>query len=506
MLARPDPRYPPGPPAVPAVPAVGSRPPPRVAGHTGGMTDSYDLIVIGAGAVGENLADRAVQGGLTVAIVEGELVGGECSYWACMPSKALLGPPLALAAARAVEGAAPAVTGELDVEAVLARRTKFTSGWDDAGQVAWLDGAGITLIRGHGRLAGAKRVRVTTTDGDVRTLTAHHAVAVCTGTSATIPPIEGLADARPWTSREATSATAVPASLVIIGGGVVATEMATAYGFFGSRVTMLVRGELLAGLEPFAGEMVTESLRGMGVDIRLGVSSTAVVRDGDTVTVTLDDGTTVSAAEVLVATGRTAATADLGLSSVGLPDKGFLTTDDTLRVEGFDWLYAAGDATGRALLTHQGKYQARAAGDVIAARANGDPIQDQPWGRHVATADHAAVPAVVFSHPEIASIGLTADQAREKYDHIKVVDYDLGQVSGSKLHADDYSGRARMVVDTDREVIVGLTLVGPEVGEMIHAATIAVVAGVPIARLWHAVPSYPTMSEIWLRLLETYGR
>jgi pyruvate/2-oxoglutarate dehydrogenase complex dihydrolipoamide dehydrogenase (E3) component len=470
------------------------------------MSDSYDVIVIGAGPVGENVADRAVQGGLSVVVVENELVGGECSYWACMPSKALLGPPLALAAARAIDGAKQAVTGSLDVEAVLARRTWFTGDGDDSGQVQWLESASIDLVRGHGRLAGEKTVEVTTPDGTVRTLTARHAVAVCTGTTAAVPPIDGLAAAKPWTSREATSAKTVPASLVVVGGGVVATEMATAYSFFGSKVTMLVRSGLLAGLEPFAGEMVADSLRELGADLRLGVSPTAVRRDGSGVHVTLDDGSTVDAAEILVATGRTPATSDVGLDTVGLPTKGYLTVDDTLRVEGSDWLYAVGDVNGRALLTHQGKYQARAAGDVIAARASGAPVDDAPWGTHVATADHAAVPAVVFSHPEVASIGLTEAKARDTYASVRVVDYDLGQVSGSKLHADGYRGKARMVVDTDREVIVGLTLVGAEVGEMIHAATIAVVGEVPISRLWHAVPSYPTMSEIWLRLLETYGR
>ncbi|MEP6981250.1 MAG: NAD(P)/FAD-dependent oxidoreductase [Nakamurella sp.] len=470
------------------------------------MPATYDLIVIGAGPVGENVAARAVTGGLSVVIVEAELVGGECSYWACMPSKALLGPPLALAAARSIDGAKQAVTGSLDVKAVLARRTRFTADWDDAGQVSWLEGAGIDLIRGRGRLAGEKAVEVTAPDGSVRTVTARHAVAVCTGTTATIPPIEGLAAATPWTSREATSATTIPASLVVVGGGVVATEMATAYSFFGTAVTMLVRSGLMATLEPFVGELVGASLGELGVDLRLGVSPTSAHRDDDGVHITLDDGSTVDAAEILVATGRTPATSDVGLDSVGLPAMGYLKTDDTLQVEGFDWLYAVGDVNGRALLTHQGKYQARAAGDVIAARARHLPVDDAPWGKHVATADHAAVPAVVFSHPEVASIGLTAAQAREKYDHVRVVDYDLGQVSGSKLHADGYRGQARMVVDTDRDVIVGVTLVGAEVGEMIHAATVAVVGEVPLSRLWHAVPSYPTMSEVWLRLLETYGR
>ncbi len=469
------------------------------------MTDIYDLIVIGAGPVGENVADRARRGGLSAVVVEDELVGGECSYWACIPSKALLAPALALNAARSVDGAQQAVTGDLDVAAVLARRTRFSSEWNDSGQVTWLQGAGIDLIRGRGRLAGDKRVEVTDHDGSTRTLTARHAVAVCTGTTATIPPIDGLAAAKPWTSREATSATSVPESLVIIGGGVVGCEMATAYSFFGCAVTVLARSPLLSGHEPFAGELVADSLRDLGADVRTGVSPTRVSRLDGRVRVELDDGGEVHATEVLVATGRTPATTDLGLETIDRKPGGYLPVDDTMRVQGFDWLYAVGDVNGRVLLTHQGKYQARACGDVIAARAQGRSVEDQPWGAHVATADHGAVPAVVFTHPEVAAVGLTEQQARQRFANVKVVDYQIGNVSGSKLRRDHYQGRARMVVDTDRQVIVGFTMAGPEVGEMLHAATIAVVGEVPLSRLWHAIPSFPTMSEVWLRLLETYG-
>jgi len=170
------------------------------------------------------------------------------------------------------------------------------------------------------------------------------------------------------------------------------------------------------------------------------------------------------------------------------------------------WLYAAGDVNRRALLTHQGKYQARAVGDVIVARAKGEKVDDGSWGRHVATADARAVPQVVFTDPEVASVGLTAAAAAAAGLRTRVVDYDLGGVAGAALHAEGYQGQARMVVDEDRRVIVGLTLVGPDVAELIHAATIAIVGEVPLDRLWHAVPAYPTVSEIWLRLLETYGR
>ncbi|WP_460798059.1 dihydrolipoyl dehydrogenase family protein [Microbacterium sp. GXF0217] len=470
------------------------------------MTEEYDLIVIGAGPVGENVADRAVQGGLTVVIVESELVGGECSYWACMPSKALLRSGQALRAALRIAGAAEAVTGALDAEAVLARRNSFTSDWSDAGQVSWLGKAGIDLARGHGRITGEREVTVTDADGATRVLRARHAVAISTGTDAVIPGIPGLAEAKPWTSREATSAQEVPGSLAVIGGGVVAVEMATAYASLGSHVTVIARGDILGSLEPFAGEQVAAGMRELGVDVRTNTATSRVDRDESGVTITLGDGSTVVADEVLAATGRRPRSGDIGLENVDLEPGRYIDVDDTLRVPGSDWLYAVGDVNGRVLLTHQGKYQARAAGDVIAARARGEDIHDDAWGRHVATADHRAVPQVVFSDPEVAAVGLTAAAAQEAGFETAVVDYDLGWVAGASLHQDDYRGQARMVVDAERDVILGITFVGPDVAELLQAATIAIAGEVPISRLWHAVPAYPTVSEIWLRLLEEYGR
>jgi pyruvate/2-oxoglutarate dehydrogenase complex dihydrolipoamide dehydrogenase (E3) component len=470
---------------------------------------TFDVIVIGAGPVGENVADRAVKGGLTAAIVERELVGGECSYWACMPTKALLRSAAALRAARRLPGAREAITGDLDVEAVLRRRDSFAADWKDDGQVAWLESAGITLVRGHGRLGGERVVEVTGADGVTTTLTARHAVVVATGTGALVPDVPGLRESRPWTSREAAAAHRVPGRLAIIGGGVVATEMATAYASLGSAVTLLARDGVLPQAEPFAGELVSTALQEAGVTVRLGAEAVEVSRDaGGTVHLTLADGGRVEADEVLVAVGRTPNTADLGLDRIGLKPGDWLTVDDTLRVvaEGGGWLYAAGDVNRRVLLTHQGKYQARAVGDVIVARAGDETVEDGRWGRHVATADERAVPQVVFTEPEIASVGLTAAAAEAAGLRTRVVDYDLGAVAGSSLHADGYQGRARMVVDEDRRVIVGVTLAGPDVAELLHAATVAVVGEVPIDRLWHAVPSYPTVSEIWLRLLEAYGR
>lgn len=468
----------------------------------------FDVVVIGAGPTGENLADRAHAGGLSVAVVEGELVGGECSYWACMPSKALLRPVAALADARRLDGAKQAVAGSLDAAAVLARRDGFASHWKDDGQVEWLEKAGLCLVRGHGRLDGERRVVVRTPEGGERILTARHAVALCTGTQAAVPDLPGVAEAKVWTSREATSATKVPGRLAVVGGGVVAVEMATAWRALGSEVTMLVREHrLLGAMEPFVGEIVAESLTGDGVDVRFGESATAVKRHDDgTVELTLAGGGTLNADEVLFATGRRPATADLGLDSVGLEPGSWLDVDDTGLVQGVSgsWLYAAGDLNHRALLTHQGKYQGRIFGGAIADRAFGRELDTEPWGRSVATADVHAVTQVVFSDPEAASAGITLGQAKEKGLRVRAVDYDLGNVSGAALYADGYIGRARAVVDLDREVLVGVTFVGPGVAELVHSAAMAVAAEVPVKRLWHVVPAYPTIGEVWLRLLETY--
>jgi dihydrolipoamide dehydrogenase len=462
--------------------------------------------------VGQNVADYAHQGGLSAAVVESELVGGECSYWACIPSKALLRPVHAMAAAGRVDGARQAVTGQPDAVAALARRNYFVSDYDDAGEVRWLEGAGLTLVRGHGRLTGERRVLVSTDDGEVE-LTARQAVVVCTGTAASLPPIPGLAEARPWTSREVTGMRHVPGRLVVIGGGVVACEMATAIkGLGADEVTMLVRGgRLLERLEPFAGELVRDGLRARGVDIRFGAGATRVSRDGGDdapVRLELDGGGTLDADQVLVATGRRPRTDDLGLESVGLRPGESLPTDEGLAVQGVPggWLFAAGDVNGRVLMTHQGKYQARLLGDRLAAQARGEQPDLTRWGRHAATADDAAVPQVIFTDPEVAAVGLTQQQADQRGLPTRMVSYDLGRVSGAALQADGYTGTASMLVDTDREVLVGVTFAGQDVAELLHAATIAVVGEVPISRLWHAVPSFPTMSEIWLRLLEEWRK
>jgi dihydrolipoamide dehydrogenase len=471
----------------------------------GARAKTFDVVVLGAGSTGENVADVVVRGGLSAALVESELVGGDCSYWACIPSKALLRGPEALGEARAIRGAAAAVTGELGVEETLARRSSFTGDGDDAGQVKWVSSAGIELLRGTGRLDGERSVVVDADGGEIH-LTARHAVAVCTGSDAVVPPVEGLRELSPWSPREATSAKQVPDRLLVVGGGVVGCEMATAYAALGSQVTLVELGErLLPGLEPAAGQAITTSLRDKGVDVRLGTNVTTARRDGTEVVLTTADDE-VRGDEVLVAVGRRPKTTDLGLATVGLEAGEHLNVDDTLRVRGVPWLYGVGDVNGRRLLTHMGKYQARQAGAAVVARARGDEVVTTDWSPFVATADAVATPSVVFTDPQVASVGYTVAEADRAGLPHRVIEYDLGSVAGAALFADGYRGTAIAVVDPEREVLLGMTLVGPAVGELIQAATIAIVGEVPISRLWHAVPAFPTISEIWLRLLETYRR
>jgi dihydrolipoamide dehydrogenase len=470
----------------------------------------YDVIVIGAGPIGQTVADRARTAGLTVAVVERELVGGECSYWGCIPSKAMLRPVTVLADARRVGGAREAVSGGPDVPGVFARRDSWVNDWHDEGQADFLKTIGADLIRGQGRLNGARRVVVEASDGSTVPLTARQAVAICTGSRPNLPELSDLDAARPWTNREATDSHEVPRRLIIVGGGGVGVEMATAWHGLGSSITLLAQADgLLPRMEPFVGEIIARAYAETGIDVRIGATVTGISRPGGTgpVTVTLEDGGTVDADEVLFATGRRPLTQDIGLDTIGLEPGSWLEVDDTCAVRALDdkWLYALGDVNRHALLTHQGKYQARIAGAVIAARASGQPVEPAPWGPYAVTADYHAVPQVFFSDPQAGAVGLTAEQAERAGHRIRVVDVDPGEkVAGAGLYADGYTGHARMVVDEDHDYILGVTMVGPGIEELIHSATIAVAAQVTISRLWHAVPAFPSVSEVWLRLLEAY--
>ena len=449
----------------------------------------FDVIVIGAGPAGEVLAGRVADAGLRTAIVERHLVAGECSFYACMPSKALLRPGELLAEARRVPGVKEAFTGPLDVPAAMARRDEVIHDLDDSSQLPWLEQHGIELFRGAAALDGERRVRI---DGMV--LTAERAVVLATGTGALMPPIDGLDSVGAWNNRQATTATSPPESMIVLGGGPVGCEMAQAWASFGTQVTLVEAADrLLAKEEPFAGEQAAESLRDRhGVEVLIGAKAVRASRDGQAVSLEFEDGRARSAAELLVAIGRKPMVDDLGLETVGLETGGFVETGDDLRVPGHDWLYAVGDVNGRALLTHMGKYQAWVASEQILG-------QDA-----LASSEDAGSPRVTFTDPQVAAVGLTLQQAKDRGIDAVAVDVPTGSTAGASFHGKGVEGTCRLVVDRKRAVPVGATFTGFETAEMIHAATIAVIAEITMEQLRHAVPAFPTRSEIWLRLAEAW--
>jgi pyruvate/2-oxoglutarate dehydrogenase complex dihydrolipoamide dehydrogenase (E3) component len=462
-------------------------------GNGGPVTErAFDAIVLGAGPSGEVCAGRLADGGMSVAIVEQHLVGGECSYYACMPSKALLRPADALGEARRLPGVAEAVTGSLDPGAVLARRDEVIHDLDDSGQLPWLEEHGVELFRGEGCFEGEKRLRV----GD-EVLAAGTAVVVATGSGAATPPIEGLDGVETWNNRQGTTAKRVPPSMVVLGGGPVGCELAQAWASLGTRVSLVEGGSrLLSREEPFAGEQVAESLREThGIDVRMGVSAEKVSPSGEGIAVELRDGGRLEGAELLIAVGRRPRTAALGLDAAGVEsdERGFLETDDRMRVGGRDWLYAIGDVNGRALFTHMGKYQAWVAAENL-------------LGREVeARAEGIGSPRVTFTEPQIAAAGRTLEQARDAGIRARAVDVPTDGTPGASFQGRETGGTSRIVVDEERGTIVGATFTGFETADFLQAATIAIVAEVPLSQLRHAVAPYPSRSEVWLKLLEAAG-
>ena len=473
----------------------------------------YDVICIGSGWASRPIASRAVTAGLTALIIDNDLMGGDCPFWACVPSKALLRPSEALESANTVGGAKERVTTPtVDAQAVFKRRDAFTRGWDDEKLLvpAILE-TGTDLLRGMGRLVGEKRVAVTSKDGDTVELAARYAVAICTGSVPTVPGIPGLMDVNPWMPKDATSASTVPNHLIVLGAGAVGCEMATAFSSFGSKVTVIsTTSEILPKIDNEAAQIVREALEGRGVHFLLNTTLSNVERGHDkNILVTTSSGTQISASEVLVATGRKARTWDCGLEIFGLPVDGTaIKVDESLRIKSVpgDWLYAVGDVNGRSPLTHMCKYQSRIAATAMVRQAKGAAAPPQiPWDSVSATADHLAIPQVVFTQPAVAAVGLSHAEAKKQSRSVRVIKIPAVTV-GALLHGDSFGeGWAQWVIDGESEKLLGMTIVGQDVTELIHAATVAIIGGLRVDQLVHAVPCFPTMSEVYLNLLEAAG-